>query len=384
MRAREPHPFDVVARVLAERLGGRAPSEQLDAAIRSSRIAWEPVLRAASEQFVLPAFAAALRDLGLIGSLEEELGAFLLAVHAANLERNGELGDELAAAVGILNRAGIEPVLLKGGIRLVDRLYPDRGWRMLRDLDLLVPCASLAAAIRAFEQAGFRRLDLGATELARPEGLAHIDLHAEPLSAPGDAGLLCAAEVFEASRPAAFGNLSARLPSLEHQLVHLIGHGQIRHMGYALGDLRLRDRLEAAALWRSAAGSIDLQAVSARFAAAGYRRPLATFLLALNDGGWCAVPVPERSDWLVALQRRRIALQARSTTFRCIGARAGDWVSAIRSQLVERDDGERRVMKNLKRMLFEAGAAARRARAFLDRGRHVVHVLPHLSWFGLL
>jgi hypothetical protein len=35
-------------------------------------------------------------------------------------------------------------------------------------------------------------------------------------------------------------------------------------------------------------------------------------------------------------------------------------------------------------MLFEAGAAARRARAFLDRGRHVVHVLPHLSWFGLL
>jgi hypothetical protein len=76
---------------------------------------------------VLPALAAALRDLDLIGSLDAELAEFLLAVHAANLERNEELRGELAAAVGALNRTGIEPMLLKGAIRLVDDLYPDHG-----------------------------------------------------------------------------------------------------------------------------------------------------------------------------------------------------------------------------------------------------------------
>ena len=350
--------------------------------VHSPSIRWEQVLRHASAQYVLPALGAALRDLDLIRSLNEELGAFLLAVHAANVERNDELGDELAAAVGVLNRAGIQPVLLKGAIRLVDQLYPDHGWRMLRDLDLLVPRAELVEAIRAFEQAGYVKLDLGANELRRPEGLAQIDLHPEPFSTRGQAGFLPAAEIFDRSRPAAFRNGSVRLPALEHQLVHLIGHCQIKHFGHAFGRITLRNRLEAAALLRWTTESIDLQAVFAKFVAAGYRRPLSAFLLSLNDGGLCAVPVPGRIDPLIGLQRRRIALQARSTTFGYIGSRAGWWVSAFRSQIVERDGGERRAIKNLKRMIFEGGAVGRLARAFLHRGRHLVHVLPHLSWFG--
>jgi hypothetical protein len=80
--------------------------------------------------------------------LDQELGTFLEAIHTANTERNSELGDELAAAVGILNRAGIEPVLLKGAIRLIDGLHPNHGWRMLRDLDLLVPEAGFATVLR--------------------------------------------------------------------------------------------------------------------------------------------------------------------------------------------------------------------------------------------
>lgn len=384
MTARGPHPFDVVARVLAGRLQACAPSEELGAMVRSPGIAWQRVLGQASAQLVLPAFAAALRDLELIGSLDEDLGAFLLAVHAANVERNDELRAELGAAVEVLNRAGIEPVLLKGAIRLVDQLYPDHGWRMMRDLDLLVPKPELAEATRALEQAGYVKLDLGGIELGRPGELAQIDLHPEPFSTRGQAGFLPAAEIFGGSRPAAVGNGSARLPAIEHQLAHLIGHCQIKHLGHALGRITLRNRLEAAALFRWAGESIDLQAVSARFVAAGYRHVLSTFLLSLNDGGLCAVPVPGPIDPLIALQRRRVALQARSATFGYIGSRAGWWASALRSQIVERDGGERRAIKNLKRMMFEGGAVGRMARAFLHRGRHLVHVLPHLSWFGSL
>jgi Uncharacterised nucleotidyltransferase len=212
---------------------------------------------------VLPALAAALRDLDLIGSLDAELAEFLLAVHAANVERNEELRGELAAAVGALNRTGIEPMLLKGAIRLVDDLYPDHGWRMLRDLDLLVPASPAADALRALEEVGYARIEVGENELARPGAMAQIDLHEELFSR-----LLPVTDVIDRSRPARVGDEAVRLPAIEHQLVHLIAHTQIRHFGHAFGRITLRDRLEAAALLRRAPESIPWHAVSRRFVTA--------------------------------------------------------------------------------------------------------------------
>ncbi len=258
------HPFDVIARVLVERLRGCEPSDELRTLVRSPAIDWERVVGHASSQYVLPALAAALRDLGLKEALDEELAGFLDAVHAANLERNRELRDELAAAVGILNRAGIEPVLLKGAIRLADGLYPDAGWRMLRDLDLLLPEASLADAVRAFEAAGYTACGSGG-EIRRGGGACQIDLHTELFSTPRQVRLLPAAEILAGGRPVAFGDGRVRLPSAGHQLTHLIGHGQIRHLGHAFGRIALRDRLEAAALVHWGREAIDWQAVLARF-----------------------------------------------------------------------------------------------------------------------
>jgi hypothetical protein len=137
MISRRPSPFDVIARVLAKRLRGCEPSEELRAIVHNRGVDWEHVVGYASGDLVLPALAAAATDLGLSESLDRELGAFLNAVHAANTERNNELRDELSAVVHASNRVGIEPVLLKGALRLLDGLYPDDGWCMLRDLDLL-------------------------------------------------------------------------------------------------------------------------------------------------------------------------------------------------------------------------------------------------------
>jgi Uncharacterised nucleotidyltransferase len=375
--SRRLHPFDVVARILAEGLRGCAPSDELRAMVHSPRVRWEGILGYASAQYVLPALAAALRDLDLIGSLDAELREFLLAVHAANVERNEELSAELAAAVGALNRAGIEPVLLKGAIRLVDDLYPDRGWRMLRDLDLLVPAARVADAVRALEEIGYARLELGENELARPGGMAQIDLHDELFST-----LLPATDIIDRSRPARLGDAAVRLPAIEHQLVHLIAHSQIRHFGHAFGRIMLRDRLEAAALLRRAPESIPWHAISTRFATAGYRRPLSSFVLALNDGGLCVVQAPGRIDLTTTLQQRRIALQARSATLGYIGSRMGCWISLFWRQIKERDDGRPKGVQNLKRLITERGSARRMVRAFLNRQQNLVQVLPYLAWLA--
>lgn len=377
---RRCHPFDVVGRVLAERLHRYGPSSDELLDIVRGGVDWEAVVGHASRQYILPALAASLRDLDLIGSLDEELGAFLLAVRAANVERNDELRDQLATAVGVLNRAGIEPVLLKGAIRLVDGPYPDHGWRMMRDLDLLVP-GDLATAIGALERAGYERLGLGGNELGRRGNLAQIDLHQEAFVAPGQARLLRAAEIVSESRPAAFRGGTVRLPTIEHQLVHLIGHCQVRHLGHALGRIAWHDRLEAAALVRWTPEGIDWQAVSARFVATGYRRHLSTFLLSLQDGSLCA-PMPGWIDLPILLQQRRIALQARSTILGYVGSRAGWWASLIWSQMAKCDGGERRAATNLKRLTSEPGALRRIARAFMDRWWHLAYGLPYLAWLG--
>jgi hypothetical protein len=368
MSTKRVYPFELVALVLAERLRGRQPSAELRAVVRSRGVDWKRVVKCASAQLVLPAFAAALQDLELTGFLEEELGAFLDAVHAANRERNGELRHELAAAVGVLNRAGVEPVLLKGAIRLVEELYPDHGWRMLRDLDLLIPEASLADAVRALRAVGYAACGPSG-EMIRRAGICQIDLHTEVFGTPTQARLLRAQEIRHASRASAFGDARVRVPSVDHQTVHLIGHSQIRHHGHAFGRIGLRDRLETAALVRWGHETIDWRAVSRRFVAAGHRRPLLSWLLALNDDGWCGVPVPVGIDRLTALQRRRIALQARSTALAYIGARLGGWIDALGSELMRSDSD------NIGSAIAERGAVWRTAQALRRRQRHLAHLL---------
>jgi hypothetical protein len=77
-------------------------------------------------------------------------------------------------------------------------------------------------------------------------------------------------------------------------------------------------------------------------------------------------------------------MQARIGAFDYIGSRVGWWVVELKRQIQERDGGERRAIKNLRRMVSERGALWTMARAVLDRRPHVLHVLPHLSWFGVL
>jgi hypothetical protein len=106
---------------------------------------------------------------------------------------------------------------------------------------------------------------------------------------------------------------------------------------------------------------------------------LLSFLLGLIDGGWCAVPLTDRIDRLTALQRRRIALQARSPSLAYIGSRLGGWISAFASQF-EESDGEFKVVTKLRRLIFEPGTIGRMVQEFRQRQRHLLHVYPYLSW----
>ena len=285
--------------------------------------------------------------------------------------------------IEILNRIDIEPVLLKGAIRLFEGLYPDEGWRMLRDLDLLVPEAMLAEAMRAFGDADYEPCALH-DEVRRKEGVCQIDLHRELFSGSTQLRLLNSGNILNQSSSLVLEHGRVRIPSIEDQLVHLIGHSQIRHRGHAMGKIGLRDLLEAAALVHWGRQSIDWSAVSEQFAAAGYHRPLVLFLLALNEGAWCPVPMTGRTDTLTALQQYRIRVQTRSATLGYVGSRAGWWASECRSQVRERDAGQLRAVKNLKKLVAEPGAITRMVRSFFHRQRDIImHFLAPLSCSSL-
>jgi hypothetical protein len=156
-----------------------------------------------------------------------------------------------------------------------------------------------------------------------------------------------------------------RLPSLLHQAVHLVGHGQISHYNYAYGRIGLRDRLEAAALAHWATEPVEWQVVAARFGAAGYSRPFLAFVLALRDGALCAVPSPDRIDTRTALQERRIGWQARSKFLAHISFWPMWCVAMLRIQFEERERGRPKLVETIKRLVFERGAGQRMLRTFI-------------------
>ena len=369
--ARRVGPFDLIARVLAERFHRSEASDGLRAIVTCAT-RWEDVVARARGELVLPAFGAAARDLGLLGSLEPKVRASLAIAHAASLERNGRIREQLAAFVGVLNHAGIEPVLLKGGIRLLDGLYPDSGWRSMRDLDVLVPEAAFGDALKALGDAGYRLLR--PLEPKHKEALVQRDgdavpfeIHRELFATGRRQRLLRGSDVLSGSRTATIEDARIRLPSTVHQLVHLIGHSQIGHSGYAYGRIMLRDRLEAALLqWQ--ADDMEWEGVCERFDAAGYRRPLLVVLLALSDGGFRSRPMRGRIDPVTAIQQRRIALQARSAAMTRLSLYPAWCAVVLKLQIMEREAGWPRITQTVRRFLLDRKERQRIAKILVRGG----------------
>jgi hypothetical protein len=236
---------------------------------------------------------------------------------------------------------------------------------MMWDLDLLVPQIRLAEVVVALGELGYTPISDSATiphhypALARPHHRAVVEVHRELLKTPRQQRLLNVVELIEASHPITFDNRRARLPSVEHQLVHLIAHCQVHHNGHAIGRVALRDRLEAATLLRRSADSVRWQSVLERFAAAGYRRPLQTFLLSLDDAGFDGAPAAAPLDFLTRLQGSRVWSAAMWIRLRIIIA-----VSLLKGVVTQR--GRRQVMLDL--LVRKTGKRRR-------------EVLNHLKWY---
>ena len=231
--------------------------------------------RLAGRHLITPMLAACFSRSEAAQRAPADFRLYLQFIHAQNRRRNGTLSTELAAAAACCNRIGVEPVLLKGAIRLADGLYRDPGWRFMRDLDLLVPRAEAPAAAAQLRTQGYV-LEADAAHwprghrhlprLARGDDHPAIELHLELLSERCD---LCPAEgVLARSCAVEFGGSRVRLPDPIDQLVHLIAHDRLDRDLRHSGSFLLRSLFETALLCRD--GAVPRLAL-ARFSEAGLR-----------------------------------------------------------------------------------------------------------------
>ncbi len=273
-----PDPFRILCEVVDTRLAGRAASPALAAEVADPRQPWPRLVRLSGVHLLTPAFGAALEELGLAGSLPPDLRCYLAAMRSAGEERNRGLRADLVRILAILNEAGVEPVLLKGGLRLVDDLFPGDAWRFMHDLDLLVPAPTVGRATRALR--GLRWREEGpeggepggrdtrhALVLSRPDGSWRLELHDEPLEV-GWRHLLDAAGVLAHARRRERDGVAYLEPAPEDQIAHLVLHAQLQHAHLATGRVLLRDLAELALLARRH-GNEKLAAARERLAASG-------------------------------------------------------------------------------------------------------------------
>lgn len=274
--------FGVLCGLFRARLGGGAAPAGLCDVLRDPGFDWAALLGCADRHAVVPALAAVLEDLQLGPLAPAGFIDFIADIRAKNAARNRALRAQLLEVVRLLNGIGIEPVLLKGAIRLVDDLYPDSSWRYMVDLDLLIADGAHEAD-RALQAAGYRPppapgvVDLPLERdvhhhlapLKRDDRLGTVELHVN-LANEWHRRVLPAGHFAEAATAAVVEGVRLRIPDRRDQLMHGIMHRQLNHDGLATSRFDVRDAIETRLLLE-AIGRAGWVRTLAPFDAAGYR-----------------------------------------------------------------------------------------------------------------
>jgi hypothetical protein len=276
---------------------------------------WISLIDLANHHRLVPAVYGALEDQGLGEAMPGDVRSYFTLIANLNDERNAALGLEIQEAMEALNRAGIEPMLLKGAAALMDASGLAEG-RMIGDIDLLLPPGREAEALSALGGLGFRQVrayPAGAHSIAdldRPGNRACIDLHRELLDPPFRM-LLPAAGFFARAECVERDGLRYLLPAPRDRALHALLHAQILEANYYCRRLCLRSARELVRL----APGIDWGGIEVWVTAQGLRPVLEASLLSAQDAFGMAWPLSAPATATAIRHHRRA----------CMAEEAGRW-----------------------------------------------------------
>jgi hypothetical protein len=275
---------------------------------------WDGVLRAATDEAVLPLLHSRILQLELTSRIPSELLEFLSAVENLNQERNNHIFEELKVVVRLLNEAGIEPVLLKGAAYIATGIYAGASTRYLCDIDLLVSEAQLPTAVEILARNGFVPESADPfgpfrhhyPPMRRP-GSVYIELH-HSLCLGNQGSLLPASQAIARSLPLDLDGGRVRIPCPEDLFTHLVLHSQILHPYNERIWPTARAMYDLVLLSRHYREVIDWKLIQRRFRNAGLFGVLALHLLQVKESLGLEPPFKFKLDGLMKLRwtRRRL------------------------------------------------------------------------------
>lgn len=279
---RRPPRIDLLAACLAAGIERQGPYRRIAEMLSAPTMDYERFAGLAGRHLVTPMLGGCLTEPDLRPRAPVDFVRYLDVMYEQNRLRNADLRRQLAEIAGRLNQIDIEPLLLKGAIRLVDGLYPSLGWRFMRDLDLLVAPERLTDAVACLQALGYRFTESlpdwpehhrHLPPLYREGEGAVVELHTELLSRHRE---LCPAKTARAgSTPVDLDGVTVRIPKTADQLAHLLGHDLSDGFLRRSAMLRLGSLFEIALLCRCTSALADVLArCEEKDVSAGARRVL--------------------------------------------------------------------------------------------------------------
>jgi hypothetical protein len=267
--------FTLLCDHLSAGLHGGTPSAVPDG------MSWELLVEAASNHHVTPALACYSAP---ASAYPPDVSDYLDAVLTLNGQRNERILATLARAASALNAIDVEPVLLKGAAHVVGASYPSTAFRVLGDLDVLIPDDRANDAAQCLQRIGFvpggpplpanhHHLPM----LCDPETEAGVELHTGVVQRRSEA-VIPVPWFVEQARAVAFRGARVRLPDAARSVAHLVVHDQLDHEGYKRTRIDLRQLLDLAIIRAKHDSDIDWAALDRRFGDAGAGHMLATYL----------------------------------------------------------------------------------------------------------
>lgn len=266
-------------------------------------VQWEQVVRIASEYWMTLALYRALRDKGTIDRLPADLVEYFESIHDANATRNREILAHTAELAYLLNKIGVEPILLKGVSHLASDLYSDPAIRFMTDIDILVPNERALDSWRYLIAAGYRARitnveTLGNSEwpaLVRPERTGEVEIH-RPMEWRN---MLGASWLYADLQNIDAGGSRVRLLSPVNRFVFAIAHAYVHHRLTA--EIPVRDLFDALMLLHKHEREISLDQVTVAFARSGQMEAFRVACMMLRRLFSLNLPsciVPPRIEWL--------------------------------------------------------------------------------------
>lgn len=227
-------------------------------------VRWMELVRTADADMLAPALRLALRRRRLEDAVPAAIRGLLHRRYTMNAMLNERIRDEAVHVASLCERLGVAPVILKGGAWLFEASAETIGGRAMRDLDFLLPAASVEVVAATMQAEGYVPKDetdddetYSHPALQRPGAVVAVELHHR---VGQQRSLLPAEDAWRDVRPLS-GQPGLRLLSPTHRVWHNIFHSQVQDQGHAFGLIWPRQLLDLVEICRRHRDDIDWPAL---------------------------------------------------------------------------------------------------------------------------